>query len=405
MPTLKTLSAALRVSKTWYEVFQTHPKSILRAVAENVVGPALPDAVRVLRYSADSTTTGSNEEIDQLTKQEHRRLAANAAVASRLEVAFSLQYRDPLSPASQLTWTESWRFARAAYRIMLYCKIFGMPNDEDEVQNLQETRQDEIVTQRVAVLDRYPTTELFELNAVLVFLRTIAMECGGDYFEGEDDIDEDTDILISTGPAVVLHAWEHENGGRMIETLGYTVLISGPYTLLSEFFVGPLRQIWNNRDVSPPSSDAESLLDETSSYQSPPCDRCGLTSPNKLRCEQDWAGLRLDVRDLFPGNLSQNFTEMELFEETKSSLNQHTLISEIYMLKTHEFEDWTTSDALCDACLLRFLTAHLHLWLLNLKSKDGDVPEDCPDGYECDVQTKVTLHALTNNHLCAPKLS
>ncbi|KAJ7034192.1 hypothetical protein C8F04DRAFT_1234442 [Mycena alexandri] len=397
MSTLKSLSAALRVSKTWYEAFQTHPKSILRAVGENVVGPALPDAVRVLRYSIDSTTTGGKEEIDKLTRKEYHRLSANAAVVRRLEVAFSLKYRDPLSRASQLTWTESWRFARAVYRIMLYCEVFHMPDDEDQVRELQETRHDEIVAQRVAMSNKYSTTELFELNSVLVFLRTITMECGGDYLEDEDDFQEPTDILISTGPAVVLHAWEHENGDRMIDTLGYTVWISGPYTLLLDFFAGPLQQIWNDRDVSPPPSDGKKLLDEAP-HQSPPCHQCGLTSPNNLRCQQDWADLHLNIRDLFPGNLSRNIIEMELFEETKSWLNKHKLISEIYALKTEEFEDWMTSDAL-------FLTAHLHLWLLHLKSKDGDVPEDCSYGYWCDIQTEVTLHALTKNHLCAAKLS
>ncbi|KAJ7167848.1 hypothetical protein C8R46DRAFT_1094327 [Mycena filopes] len=399
----KTLYAAVRVSKTWHRVFQTHPKSIVRSVAENVVGPALPDAVRVLRYSMDNSRKCGREEIDAFTKEDCLRLSENAGVVKRLEVAFSLKYRDPLLPTSQLTWIESWRFSRAIYRIMLYCQVFKMPDDEDQVRDLEDNQHDEIIARRVEMLDQYPTPELLELNAVSLFLRALAMESGGDYLEDEDSVPEPIgDILISTGPAVVLEAHEEGSGDRIVETVGYTVWISGPYTLLLDFFAGPLHRIWTARNVSPPSGEAKSLLGD-GPHQSDPCDRCSLTSPCKLRREADWANLHLNIRELFLGKLCDNFTEMDLFEETKPWRNKHKLISELYALKTEEFKDWSPSDALCDACLLTFLSAHLHLWLLRLKVIDGDVPDDCSDGYWCEVQTHVTLHALEHNHLCAPK--
>ncbi|KAJ7938849.1 hypothetical protein B0H13DRAFT_2301499 [Mycena leptocephala] len=53
-PTFDSLQSATLVSKAFYCVFQTYPKaggfSITRAVAYNIVGPALPQALRVLRY-------------------------------------------------------------------------------------------------------------------------------------------------------------------------------------------------------------------------------------------------------------------------------------------------------------------------------------------------------------------
>lgn len=85
------LYAAVLVSKTWHHVFQTHPKSIVRSVAKNVVGPALSDAVRVLRYSSNNKTDGGSDELDVLTKVEFVRLRTNAAVIKRLEAAFSLK--------------------------------------------------------------------------------------------------------------------------------------------------------------------------------------------------------------------------------------------------------------------------------------------------------------------------
>ncbi|KAJ7721892.1 hypothetical protein B0H16DRAFT_1790148 [Mycena metata] len=378
MPTFQSLFAAIRVSKTLYAVFQTRPKSIMRAVAENMVGPALPDAVRVLRYSADSTTTGSQEELDQLTNKEYRRFSTNAAVVKGLEVAFSFKYRDPFSKGSQLTWTESLRFARAVYRIMLYCEVFHISDDEDVFWELQEEedRYDEVITQRVAMFKKYPTTELLELDAVLMFFRKIAIEFGGDF--PTEKYRENNDTLISTGPAAVLDAWESKRRDSMIMALENALWMSGNYARLSDFFTRPLKQIWKDRDVSPPSSNAKRLFDEAP-YQSPPCDRCGLDNRYKLRCEQDWAGLHLNIfnlfPDFFPGKHFQNLPEMELFQETVSRLDKHKLISEIFAVKTVSFKKWMPSHALCDACLLKFLTCHRHLWLPELKAKVGDVPK------------------------------
>lgn len=51
-PDFATLSAAIQISKTHHGVFQAHPKSIVRAVAENVVGSAmgLHPAARLAEY-------------------------------------------------------------------------------------------------------------------------------------------------------------------------------------------------------------------------------------------------------------------------------------------------------------------------------------------------------------------
>jgi hypothetical protein len=62
---------------------------------------------------------------------------------------------------------------------------------------------------------------------------------------------------------------------------------------------------------------------------------------------------------------------MEPLGEAKPERDIPKLVSELYALKTEEFKDWNKSDALCDACLTKFLSAHLHLWLLDWKLK-GD---------------------------------
>lgn len=63
-PDFRTLYSAVGVCKTWHGVFQAQPKSVLLSVARNVVGPALTQAVRFLRYPYPEKTPNEwgNEE-------------------------------------------------------------------------------------------------------------------------------------------------------------------------------------------------------------------------------------------------------------------------------------------------------------------------------------------------------
>ncbi|KAJ7681985.1 hypothetical protein DFH06DRAFT_1159929 [Mycena polygramma] len=401
LPTFQTLSAAKLVSKTWYQVFQTHPKSIVRSVATNVLGP-VAEAIRVLRYFRDDAANEDRFDIDALSQEEYRSLQENAAVVRKLEEAFSLRYKDSLSPTSQLAQTESWRFARAMYRIMLYCAVFSMPDDEDQVNDFEENYRSEIEAQRAAMLREYPTRELLELNGALVFLRAIAHEAGPDYIDDEeDDFRVGSDILISTGPATVLQAHQAQSGDIMVEAVGYTVWSAGPYRLLLDFFTGPLTKICDERAVAAPSKSEAALhgtlLDEVT-YRSVPCAQCGAESTTKLRQEDNWADLHLDIRKLLLGNLAHNFIEMEFLDDSPPEPNSFKLMSELFALKTEDFADWHKSDALCNACLTKFVSAHLHSWLLARKLKGGwEATGDCWYGYDCTTQTEVTLHAMTKS--------
>ncbi|KAJ7433091.1 hypothetical protein B0H11DRAFT_2122995, partial [Mycena galericulata] len=263
-PNFPTLSAAVRVCKAWHAVFQTHPKSIVLAVTENSIGPALPDALRVLRHSKPQEHTDT----DELTRAEYKRLWENAAVVKQLEVVFSLRHRDRLSRMSVLTWAESWRFARAMYRIMLYCAAFQMPDDTDGMSELEgnDSVKDRIVADRIGMLQAYSTEELFELNAALVFLRALADE--------EEDSESVGDTLISTGPASVLEVHRNKERDILVEKIGYTVWVEGPFTLLSGFFATPLQRIWGRRNVAAPPSSESEVLDmilDAGAYQSLPC--------------------------------------------------------------------------------------------------------------------------------------
>ncbi|TBU44132.1 hypothetical protein BD309DRAFT_862921 [Dichomitus squalens] len=68
-PDLATLGAAIRVSRKHHEVFQTHPKSIIRAVIANVVGAALLPALRLAEYLHQCSQ--ENVDIEGLPDESH----------------------------------------------------------------------------------------------------------------------------------------------------------------------------------------------------------------------------------------------------------------------------------------------------------------------------------------------
>jgi hypothetical protein len=102
LPSFSALGAIILASKHFHTVFKTHPNSTLRAVAYNVTGPVLPQAMRVVRYSPkkfdskqDSLSTppptpwAETDPISPITGEEAQTLAENAAIVAALEDIFS----------------------------------------------------------------------------------------------------------------------------------------------------------------------------------------------------------------------------------------------------------------------------------------------------------------------------
>lgn len=106
LPNFSALGAAVLASKHFHTVFRTHPTSVFRAVAYNVTGPVLPQAMRVVRYSPkyilseqDSLSTpppptpwAETDSISPITGTEARKLTENAAVVAALEDLFSSRH-------------------------------------------------------------------------------------------------------------------------------------------------------------------------------------------------------------------------------------------------------------------------------------------------------------------------
>jgi hypothetical protein len=83
------------------------------------------------------------------------------------------RYKDRSSKTSKLAELESHRFARAMYRVMLYCELFYLPLNLDDIDAMEFNEPgvlEKIAKKRHAMLDEYPTSDLLEIRAVLEFL-------------------------------------------------------------------------------------------------------------------------------------------------------------------------------------------------------------------------------------------
>jgi hypothetical protein len=176
-----------------------------------------------------------------------------------------IRQKDRTSKRSVLTPEESWRFRRAAYRIMLYCNIFpGTRYDLDELVDLGKAGVKRIQRQRTAVLNEYPTDELLQVYAVARFMRDVLEVIDED--SGVSDLpqvycllyllstaDQDViDTLLATGPDGVVRAWEARSYDDVDDELYWLGTESDTgNTLYIGYFDVPLANIWTARKVKP----------------------------------------------------------------------------------------------------------------------------------------------------------
>ena len=96
LPDLATLSATIRLSKKHtYRVFQEHKRSVLYAVASNLLGPCLLHAFRllwhILRQPCDAlpTTDAVADTLRSFTCEQRKALEKVGETANGLEALFS----------------------------------------------------------------------------------------------------------------------------------------------------------------------------------------------------------------------------------------------------------------------------------------------------------------------------
>ncbi|KAJ7167846.1 hypothetical protein C8R46DRAFT_1094322 [Mycena filopes] len=465
-PDFTTLGAAVGVCSTWQRVFETHPTSTLLAVAYNVVGPALPQAVRFMRYpypektpnewgdgedgedddeeeDPEATDDDSDDDgagpskkkakakpqkktkvaatftlhegaaIGALTVEERMKLQKNAAIVEKLEALFSLRHKNRTSKKSVLTAVESHRFTRAMYRIMLYCELFYLPLNLDDIDSMEDEPGvlEKIKEGRQVMLERYTLPHQAEISAVVTFLHELI----GEVLDG-DDVERTfilapslKDICLATGPAVILRAFEARSVDVFEEELEVEMMSSGEDNqLYSGFFSEPLEKIWEEANVVPPETGFDVIMDDVQSVAPDSCAQCNAKGV-KLWSETNWDELiNVDFCDLLQGQLNKNEIETEALVQLFMSPNcgADVVVSEIYnggLLLPEFVGKWRRDESLCEGCLEKLVGAHLHLWLYKRKVAGGWKPQQkCWYGYNCKTQVHKPNHAKEKSHLCAP---
>ncbi|KAJ7841926.1 hypothetical protein B0H14DRAFT_3693301 [Mycena olivaceomarginata] len=394
--TFGTLKSTILVSKAFYRVFQTRPKSITRAVAYNIFGPALPQALRVVRYPYHDYTSPSDDPMNRKSCRRTRKLLL------ALEDVYSVINKDRTSMASILTSDESWRFRRAMYRIMLYCNQFpgsGFIQYDDE--SIEDIRK-----QRTAVLSEYSTNELLQLHSAVKFLRRIFFKLSG--------IDSILiDALLSTGPSGALRGWEARTYGVLEDDIDFELFENDEENPL---FVGylslPLENIWTACNITPPKEDepvSKWILDQINGANDT-CSQCSHPGGLNLYTEANWQRFPVFLTNLLKGKLRRNPTIAQpFFAATSHLVNADALgpvIGDLFALTAHTapaLDGWERTGSYCFACLTKFLEEHLWVWWLEERVMSGwTPPEDCWYGWNCRTQTHKQSHADTKNHLCAP---
>ncbi|KAF8230080.1 hypothetical protein L208DRAFT_141033 [Tricholoma matsutake] len=397
LPSFSALGATILASKHFHTIFKSHPNSVLRSVAYNVTGPALPQAMRVIRYSPkqldseqDSLSNtppirpwAETDPISPITGEEASRLTENAAIVAALEDVFSSRHKDRTSQTSKLDSAESERFRCGVYRLMLFSQAF--PLSEDEINEEDPDAMAIKRLERKRLLEEFPNYELLAMRSVSLFLAELVEwtdTVGGSRLYGPFPDHTSADFFLSEGPAAILAAYKAENGFDNT-SIGY--------------LAHPLNKIWEQRNMKPPPDDAshwKSILHDIRGEHDI-CHRCNMIHGFDLWNETNWDYLK---------GLSET-REVSLLHSQlyAAGFTYTTLLQEINDIRTSEFDMWDKQDWLCLQCIQVILRSHLHLWLLERKRKAGKtIPEDCWYGYNCRTQTHSVHHASRLNHLCEP---
>ncbi|KAF7300342.1 hypothetical protein HMN09_00917500 [Mycena chlorophos] len=461
LPDFDSLHAAMSVCSTWRAVFVASQRSVLTRVARNVVGSALRQAVRFVRFpypektpndwpgddegeegeesvtEPDSDddeqepkpirkgkprpTYAEDEPIGLLTPEERVKLQRSAQVVRKLEALFIVK----AAQSASLTRAQSHRFTRAVYRVMLFCELFYLPLNLDDIDSMEDNEPGVLTrmrADRAAHLrdSRYTTPELFEMRSVIDFLYDLIR----DSLSTADEFDRLKDVCLATGPAVILAAYEGKSEQPYEDALEPDVLTTGEDNeFFAGFLVDAIGAVVKERRETLPIAQYGAILDgdETdmnAAMTSLPskCSRCDAS--HDLYHKSNWSTLiPIDFIAHLPGVLSSNDVEaaalLDIFmtgTTLSTRLDAGTLIEQLFddvSLRAtgaaKEFDGWKKEEMLCEGCLGRFVGGCLVGWAWKRKVSDGWTPtQNCWYGWNCTTQVHKADHAKTKNHLCAP---
>ncbi|GBE78054.1 hypothetical protein SCP_0109360 [Sparassis crispa] len=305
-----TLSAAILIDKNIYHVFQARPKSILRAVAYNAVGPALPAALRLAKNEESPTEPPAEDQLTgtdvRFNRAEADRIVAGATVISGFEDLFSWRHKDRSSPITKLTPAESLRFHNACYRFWAYCAMFEDTHYdwdlEDDLDNIPEDC--------IAFFNAFSDRDLFDIDRLVSFLvETVQWIDHVHYPEGGYSNHAG---FLAEWPEAILKAYR----GYGLHALHHYMQAS----FRNGFYSEPFQSVMNSRGIIAAGARAEkrskAILEAVVGDQDR-CHRCHTVCGVNLWGASNFHLLKgiLNADDLLrslPGHLRQNKTEMRL---------------------------------------------------------------------------------------------
>ncbi|KAF8129967.1 hypothetical protein EV363DRAFT_1493872 [Boletus edulis] len=373
----------------------------------DLVGPVLPQALRLARYQASATLPQNVDDIqsenDTVNKtpsrEEERLLLSNASVMTALEDLFSWSEKDRTCRTSKLSRVESVRFQRAMYRIWLMSVLFGprrfapQPADEIRESELRKSWKDQKY-----FLQPFSSQELFQIDRLTKFLiwtaqwAVTAEEIGlkGTPSRGLYNY---TGLFLFAGPHAILRCYEDVTTTHLpAEYIGD----DGPYTKLID---QALSEIVQERQVTVPYGyqHVGFILDDIHGEH----DRCRHCGSNGAPCiRMSWEGKLPDLynetnwdhlkgrlnRDFFlPMNLSLNLVERQPTQALSGDWSR--LLHEMFACRRDDYIQWSKEDWICINCWFTFFRDTMWRWRLFQKNKAGEhIEEDCRYGYNCKEQ-------------------
>ncbi|KAH7913801.1 hypothetical protein BJ138DRAFT_1124096 [Hygrophoropsis aurantiaca] len=432
LPSFGTLQATILTSKSIHAVFCRRRKSIIRAVAYNQIGPALPQALRLVRCKQaqrrkkqpvtdveENLRTHPELEDPDISNREIKALPSKASVVQELENTFSYRAKDRRFKTSQLTPVERLRFQKAAYRIWLYSSLYGFEGcvvrrrrtdatfdlfaEDIDAEDIADYTEDCSLKQK-KFFYQFPTPEVREIGEVVTFMKDIARQSEEiglvDDFEASNWYLED--IALFHGPEEVYLTsmgdadWAACDGIYIIfEKHSSNFLANVLSSILTDCGDSITTKVIVDKMVGPDDKCQACARDNVASHD--------------LFNSSNWSSFFdiVNFSELAPlGYLTENMFEMESepcgFFYLREFAPTMIILEEIFELKTEAYKSWEKDDWMCTDCLTTLVTDHLHVWHLAQKRKHGlEISEDCPDGYRCWEQSDED-HAEEYNHLCGP---
>ncbi|KAL1686162.1 hypothetical protein GGG16DRAFT_128910 [Schizophyllum commune] len=325
LPDFQSLASAICSCKAFHCIYSTYPVQIEYAVATSIVGPAIPQALRVARFELSEDLTGEVEERKdafpetnepvRLDRREKQLIYEHAKKVDRLETLFSRRHKARKPTVSQLTSLESLRLRRAVYRLMLYCHIHGGVDDYWEAEESDRESIEEIYEKHRDFLDQYSTDDLREMQGVADFITEIA-HCVRREVEAEEhdifSMDFFDDFFLARGPLAALECYEARSFTPIEED---AIDADGSEMMFCAFLSQPVERIMSARKADYRSNHWRAILDSIPDEHAT-CDRCHEVKGLELYDETNYDDLfgveglnHRELPSLFKGHLSRHYTE------------------------------------------------------------------------------------------------